>query len=125
MDLSRKAKEATQKAESQVVKSYKKEEKSKQKVSVFRGENYDLRTKRMTKQWEETLVRKHELWEVYKSIKKNLNTAVQNVKIVKNELKLASNNVVKLMKISALNPKDIGISKRIDESKHRHKEIEE
>lgn len=92
---------------------------------MFRGENYDLRTKRMTKNWEETLVRKHELWEIYKSIKKNLSTAATNVKIVKNQLKQADNALLKLMKTHALNPKDLGITSRINEAKTRKKEIEE
>jgi len=69
----------------------------------------------MTKQWEETLVRKHELWEVYKTLKKNLYTSIQHVKVIKGELKGSSSNIVKLMKLSALNPKDIGIPKRIEE----------
>lgn len=59
-------------SETQIVKSIKKQTKAESKVSVFRGENYDLRTKRMTKNWEETLVRKHELWETYKTLKKNV-----------------------------------------------------
>ena len=59
-------------SETQIVKSIKKQTKAEAKVSVFRGENYDLRTKRMTKNWEETLVRKHELWETYKTLKKNV-----------------------------------------------------
>lgn len=78
----------------------------------------------MTKQWEETLVRKHELWEVYKTIKKNFLTTVTNVKIVKNELKQAGVNVMRLMKTFALNPKDVGIQKRIDEAKYRQKEVD-
>lgn len=58
---------------------------------MFRGENFDLRTKRMTKQWEETLLRKHELWEVYKTLKKNEFVEISNVKIVRNQLKQAKN----------------------------------
>lgn len=107
------------------MRSFKKQEKAQQKVSVFRGENFDLRTKRMTKSWEETLVRKHELWEIYKTIKKNLVTEGHNVKIVKQNLKQAENNVLRLMKIGALNPKDIGINKRIEEAKNRKKEVEQ
>lgn len=119
VELSEKAKDATRTAETQVTKSIRKQEKAHQKVSVFRGENFDLRTKRMTKQWEETLVRKHELWEVYKTLKKNYYITGLNVKAVKNNLKQAENSVLKLMKINALNPADVGILSRIDGAKSR------
>lgn len=92
---------------------------------MFRGENYDLRTKRMTKSWEETLVRKHELWEVYKTFKKNVLVAGHNVKIAKNQVKAADLALLKLMKTHALNPKDLGITSRIEEAKRRKKNIEE
>lgn len=49
VELSKKAQEATEKAETSVVKQIRKQSKANQKVSVFRGENFDLRTKRMTK----------------------------------------------------------------------------
>jgi hypothetical protein len=87
MELSNKAMEATQKSETSIVTSIRKTAKAGSKVSVFRGENFDLRTKRMTKQWEETLLRKHELWEIYKTLKKNMFVEISNVKIVKNTLK--------------------------------------
>lgn len=70
-------------------------------------------------------MRKHELWEMYKTIKKNHYTTIQNVKIVKNQVKQAGNVVLRLMKTHALNPKDLGITKRIEEAKHRKKEIED
>jgi SUMO ligase MMS21 Smc5/6 complex component len=115
--LTNKAKDATQKAESQISKSIRDQSKAKQKVSIFKGENFDLKTKRMTKQWEEMLVRKHELWESYKAAKKNFFVTVTNAKIHKRNLKAADNNVMKLIKIHALNPKDVGIKKRIEEAK--------
>lgn len=92
---------------------------------MFRGENFDLRTKRMTKQWEETLLRKHELWEVYKTLKKNMFVEISNVKIVRNSLKQAKNNVMRLLKTQALNPKDLGISSRISTAKQVVKETEQ
>ena len=69
----------------------------------------------VVKTWEETVVSKHEIWETYKSIKKNFRIAVTNVKLVRQNLKAAENKVVQIRKTSALNPKDIGAKEKIKE----------
>jgi len=70
----------------------------------------------VVKTWEETVVNKHEVWETYKSIKKNFRIAVTNVKLVRQNLKAAENKVVQIRKTSALNPKDIGAKEKIKEA---------
>jgi DNA repair exonuclease SbcCD ATPase subunit len=70
----------------------------------------------VVKTWEETVVSKHEVWETYKSIKKNFRIAVTNVKLVRQNLKAAENKVVQIRKTSALNPKDIGAKEKIKEA---------
>lgn len=97
-------------------KSIEKQTAAKSKVSVQKSEKYDLKTKMVVKTWEETVVSKHEIWETYKSIKKNFRIAVTNVKLVRQNLKAAENKVVQIRKTSALNPKDIGAKEKIKES---------
>lgn len=75
-----------------------------------------MKTKMVVKTWEETVVSKHEIWETYKSIKKNFRIAVTNVKLVRQNLKAAENKVVQLRKTAALNPKDVGAREKVIES---------
>ena len=76
----------------------------------------DLKVKLSVKNWEETVVNKHELWETYKSIKKNHRIAVTNVKLVRQNVKAAENKLIQVRKTSALNPKDIGAKEKISEA---------
>jgi len=64
-------------------RSIKKQTEAHTKTTVNAHEKYDLATKTVVKTWEETVVSKHEVWETYKSIKKNFRIAVTNVKLVR------------------------------------------
>jgi len=97
-------------------RSIKKQTEAHTKTTVNAHEKYDLATKTVVKTWEETVVSKHEVWETYKSIKKNFRIAVTNVKLVRQNLKAAENKVVQLRKTSALNPKDVGAREKVKES---------
>jgi len=83
LELAKKAEMAISQATVAENKSIYKQTSAKSKVSVNKSEKYDLKTKRVVKTWEETVVSKHEIWETYKSIKKNFRIAVTNVKLVK------------------------------------------
>lgn len=85
-------------------------------MSVVKAEKFDLKVKLATKNWEETVVNKHELWETYKSIKKNFRISVTNVKLVRQNVKAAENKLIQVRKVSALNPKDIGAKEKINEA---------
>jgi len=115
LELAKAAEEAISQATFAENKSIEKQEEAKAKVSTNKSEGFDLKTKMVVKNWEETVVNKHEVWETYKSIKKNFRIAVTNVKLVKQNLKAAENKVVQIRKTSALNPKDIGAKEKIKE----------
>lgn len=116
MELAKAAEDAISKATVAENKSIEKQTAAKAKISVNKSEAFDLRTKMVVKNWEETVVSKHEVWETYKSIKKNFRIAVTNVKLVRQNSKAAENKVVQIRKTSALNPKDIGAREKIKES---------
>jgi len=116
LELAKAAEDAISSATTAENKSIEKQTAAKTKVSVNKSENYDLRTKMIVKTWEETVVSKHEIWETYKSIKKNFRIAVTNVKLVRQNLKAAENKEVQIRKTSALNPKDIGAKEKIKEA---------
>lgn len=88
----------------------------KQKVSLVESEKYDLNVKTLTHAWEESVVTKHEMWATYKAIKKQLSISSHNVGSIKHQLKEAQGKVLKLKKLSALNPKDIGAKEKIKEA---------
>jgi len=115
LELAHAAEDAISKATSAENKSISKQTAAKAKISVNKSEGFDLKTKMVVKNWEETVVSKHEVWETYKSIKKNFRIAVTNVKLVRQNLKAAENKVVQIRKTSALNPKDIGAKEKIKE----------
>jgi len=116
LELARKAETAIADATSAEHKKIVKQSEAKQKVSLDKSERYDLRVKLAVKNWEETVVNKHELWETYKSIKKNHRIAVTNVKLVRQNVKAAENKLIQVRKTSALNPKDIGAREKISEA---------
>jgi hypothetical protein len=116
LELAKKAEEAIAEATSAEHKKIVKQSEAKQKVAVVKSEKYDLRVKLAVKNWEETVVNKHELWETYKSIKKNFRIAVTNVKLVRQNVKAAENKLIQVRKTSALNPKDIGAREKIHEA---------
>lgn len=88
----------------------------KQKTSLIESEQKDLKVKRTTHEWEETVVAKHEMWATYRTIKKELNISAHNVHQVKKQLGEAESKVVRLKKLSALNPRDIGNREKIAEA---------
>jgi hypothetical protein len=116
LELAKAAEDAIAKATVAENKSIEKQTAAKAKISINKSEGFDLKTKMVVKNWEETVVSKHEVWETYKSIKKNHRIAVTNVKLVRQNLKAAENKVVQIRKTSALNPKDIGAKEKIKES---------
>lgn len=116
LELAHKAEEAIAEATAAEHKKIVKQSEAKQKVAVVKSEKYDLRVKLAVKNWEETVVNKHELWETYKSIKKNYRIAVTNVKLVRQNVKAAENKLIQVRKTSALNPKDIGAREKIHEA---------
>lgn len=116
LELQKAAEEAISKATVAENKSIKKQTEAHTKTTVNSHEKYDLQTKTVVKTWEETVVSKHEVWETYKSIKKNFRIAVTNVKLVRQNLKAAENKVVQLRKTSALNPKDVGAREKVKEA---------
>ena len=116
LELAKQAEVAISAATTAENKSISKQTAAKSKVSFHKNEKYDLKTKMVVKTWEETVVSKHEIWETYKSIKKNFRIAVTNVKLVRQNLKAAENKVVQIRKTSALNPKDIGAKEKIKEA---------
>lgn len=116
LELARKAEQSIADATAAEHTKIKKESEAKQKVSLVKSEKYDLRVKLAVKNWEETVVNKHELWETYKAIKKNLRIAVTNVKLVRQNVKAAENKLIQVRKTSALNPKDIGAREKITEA---------
>jgi hypothetical protein len=80
------ASEASDKASALAVKATKaaqkkinKEGKWKQKTSLIESEQKDLKVKRTTHEWEETVVAKHEMWATYRTIKKELSISSHNV----------------------------------------------
>lgn len=116
LELAKQAEDAISAATVAENKSIEKQTAAKSKVTVNKSEKFDLKTKMVVKTWEETVVNKHEVWETYKSIKKNFRIAVTNVKLVRQNLKAAENKVVQIRKTSALNPKDIGAREKITEA---------
>jgi hypothetical protein len=116
LELAKQAEEAISAATVAENKSIEKQTAAKSKVTVNKSEGFDLKTKMVVKTWEETVVNKHEVWETYKSIKRNFRIAVTNVKLVRQNLKAAENKVVQIRKTSALNPKDIGAHEKIKEA---------
>jgi hypothetical protein len=116
LELAKKAETAIADATSAEHKKIKKVSEAKMKVSLVKSEKFDLRVKLAVKNWEETVVNKHELWETYKSIKKNYRIAVTNVKLVRQNVKAAENKLIQVRKTSALNPKDIGAKEKISEA---------
>ena len=116
LELQKVAEEAISKATVAENRSIKKQTEAHTKTTVNAHEKYDLATKTVVKTWEETVVSKHEVWETYKSIKKNFRIAVTNVKLVRQNLKAAENKVVQLRKTSALNPKDVGAREKVKEA---------
>lgn len=116
LELQKTAEDAIGKATAAENKSIKKQTEAHTKTTVNSHEKYDLATKTVVKTWEETVVSKHEVWETYKSIKKNFRIALTNVKLVRQNLKAAENKVVQLRKTSALNPKDVGAREKVHES---------
>ena len=116
LELAKQAEEAISAATTAENRSISKQTAAKSKVTTNKSEGFDLKTKMVVKTWEETVVSKHEVWETYKSIKKNFRIAVTNVKLVRQNLKAAENKVVQIRKTSALNPKDIGAKEKIKEA---------
>jgi colicin import membrane protein len=94
LELAKKAETAIADATSAEHKKIKKVSEAKMKVSLVKSEKFDLRVKLAVKNWEETVVNKHELWETYKSIKKNYRIAVTNVKLVRQNVKAAENKLI-------------------------------
>jgi len=97
-------------------KKINKEGKWKQKTSLVESEQKDLKVKRTTHEWEETVVAKHEMWATYRTIKKELAISSKNVHAVRHQLAEAESKVVRLKKLAALNPKDIGNKEKIAEA---------
>jgi len=97
-------------------KKINKEGKWKQKTSLVESEQKDLKVKRTTHEWEETVVAKHEMWATYRTIKKELAISSKNVHSVRHQLSEAESKVVRLKKLAALNPKDIGNKEKIAEA---------
>jgi hypothetical protein len=116
LELAKSAEDAISVATTAENRSIRKQTEAKTKVSSNKSETFDLKTKMIVKTWEETVVSKHEIWETYKSIKKNFRIALTNVKLVRQNLKAAENKVVQIRKTAALNPKDIGAHEKIKES---------
>jgi len=116
LELAKKAEDAIAHATTAEHKKIKKQSEAKLKVSLVKSERYDLKVKLAVKNWEETVVNKHELWETYKSIKKNHRIAVTNVKLVRQNVKAAENKLIQVRKTSALNPKDVGAREKINEA---------
>lgn len=116
LELAKKAEDAISAATVAENKSIEKQTLAHTKVSVDKSEAFDLKTKTVVKTWEETVVSKHEIWETYKSIKKNYRIALTNVKLVRQNLKAAENKVVQIRKTAALNPKDIGAKEKVHEA---------
>ena len=58
----------------------------------------DAKVALKTKQWEDTVVTKHEVWKTYSNIKKNVNVAKKNVENVNKNLKVAEKKVITLSK---------------------------
>jgi hypothetical protein len=83
LELAKAAEEAISKATAAENLSIEKQTAAETKVTVFSHEKYDLKTKTTVKTWEETVVSKHEIWETYKSIKKNYRISLTNVKLVR------------------------------------------
>jgi len=123
MDALQKASEASDKAQKLAVQATKAADKKvrteralKLKVSLVESEKYDLNVKSLTHAWEESVVTKHEMWQTYKAIKKELAISNKNVSAIKKQLKEAEGKVLKLRKLAALNPKDIGAKEKIAEA---------
>ena len=123
LDALKLASAASEKASALAVKATKaaqkkinKEGKWKQKTSLVESEQKDLKVKRTTHEWEETVVAKHEMWATYRTIKKELAISSHNVHSVKHQLTEAESKVVRLKKLAALNPKDIGNREKIAEA---------
>ena len=83
LELQKKAETAISKSTVAENRSIKKQTEAHTKTTVNAHEKYDLATKTVVKTWEETVVSKHEVWETYKSIKKNFRIALTNVKLVR------------------------------------------
>jgi len=83
LELQKKAENAISKSTVAENRSIKKQTEAHTKTTVNAHEKYDLATKTVVKTWEETVVSKHEVWETYKSIKKNFRIALTNVKLVR------------------------------------------
>jgi len=83
LELAKAAEEAISKATAAENRSIEKQTAANTKTTVDKHEKHDLQTKTTVKTWEETVVSKHEVWETYKSIKKNFRIAVTNVKLVR------------------------------------------
>lgn len=113
---SEKASELAVKATKAAQKKINTEGKWKQKTSLVESEQKDLKVKRTTHEWEETVVAKHEMWATYRTIKKELSISSHNVHSVKHQLSEAESKVVRLKKLAALNPKDIGNKEKIAEA---------
>ena len=94
LELAKKAEAAISDATIAEHKKIVKQSEAKQKVALVKSEKFDLRVKLSVKNWEETVVNKHELWETYKSIKKNFRIAVTNVKLVRQNVKAAENRLI-------------------------------
>jgi len=123
MDALSLASAASEKASALAVKATKAAQKKinkegiwKQKTSLIESEQKDLKVKRTTHEWEETVVAKHEMWATYRTIKKELSISAHNVHQVKKQLSEAESKVVRLKKLAALNPKDIGNKEKIAEA---------
>ena len=78
-DASSKASALAVKATKAAQKKINKEGKWKQKTSLIESEQKDLKVKRTTHEWEETVVAKHEMWATYRTIKKELSISSHNV----------------------------------------------
>ena len=78
-EASEKASIAAVKATKAAQKKINKEGKWKQKTSLIESEQKDLKVKRTTHEWEETVVAKHEMWATYRTIKKELSISSHNV----------------------------------------------
>lgn len=70
-----------------------------------------------TKQWEDTVVSKHETWKTYTNIRKNLKISTQNVKLVSSNLKKAESKIIQIQKAAALDTKDKMLQAKLEEAK--------
>jgi hypothetical protein len=116
-DITKKAQDMARKAARSDVAAAKSASKASVKV-VAKGKGkteQDVKVK--TKNWEETVVQKHEVWKSYTNIRKNVKISTANLKLVNQNLKKAETKITSIVKAAALNPKDVSIKQKLEEAK--------